>query len=878
MLRRLRRSFARNSRDDRDLDDEITFHLAAETARRIARGDDPQDAARNARLTLGSAALVKERTRAVWVATWLEQVLQDLRFGSRILTKSPGLSFTIITLVALVIGGNTTIYSIAHGILNKPMPGVHASGLVTVSWVHDDGFVNTHNGHRAYTHFLERGTLLQPIAAFDFQRVTMTHDNGSAAARLGIVSANYFETLGVRLVKGRAFTAEEASGSAGLTAIIAHHVWQNVFQGRDDVVGQPLVLNGLAATVVGVADPAFHGAWLAEAADLWVPLVDVRRERLQPDRSGVAVAMIGRLVPYGAITQAHAELTALWDGLRRSEPDRVDDNLRLRLTPYSATAGGNSLVSAYGHRMLAIFSVVTLLTIAIVCANVANLLIARAVVRQREIALRQSLGAARTRIVRGLLAEGLILSLVAWGAACLFAWWIARAAAKGVFEAEAEGPVYLPALTPDWTVVAYALALAVLCTVAFTVAPTLRTWRQQLLPFLKVGEPGVVQAGSRLSRGLVIVQLAFSVLLLTSAGLAQRSMALARQVDLGFNPDRLLLATVNTAGTAAQPEAHRALLETMRARLASLPGVEAVSYIPGTRVFGWVDFPVQRDRSAARLLANDIHTAPGMFAAFGVPFIAGRDFDQRSTRAAIVTRNLAEALWPGESAVGKTLVAGPADSAVDLDVIGVVDDAYFAGQAAEAKPRYIFLPIDDRPLSPGEATFYLRTRAGGDSVARAIARALREVEAGVPLRLRSLDAEVSLDAAPMRMLTNLLTVFALVSLAIACIGQYAVVAFEGRRRIREFGLRIALGASARQVLSAVIGESFRTTALGLTLGFLFSIAVGFVMARFLYGITATDPLTYAGVFLLLAGASLIACYLPARHAAKVDPLTALRTE
>jgi predicted permease len=818
--------------------------------------------------------------------------VQDLRFGSRILTKSPAVSATAVLLVALVIGGNTTVFSIAHAILNKPMPGVRATGLTTVSWVADDGFIETHQPYRVYAHVRDHSTTLRPVAAFDFQRVTLTHVNGSYAVSLGIVSPNYFDTLGVRLAKGRTFTPDEAErGASGLVVVLGHELWQTSFEGADGIVGQQVSVNGQPATVVGIAEPDFQGAWLGAQVDLWAPLAGELRAQLQPNRSDVAVAMIGRLAPRASRTEAHAELTTLWSQLQQADPDlsrplvfanREHRDVRPRLVGYSATAGGNSLVSTYGNRMLAIFSVVTLLTIAIVCANVANLLIARAVVRQRELALRQSLGASRLRIVRSLLAEGLVLSVVAWIAASVFAWWVSRAAIAFVLS-DAPATVAMPDITPDWTVIAYALALALVCTIAVTLAPAWRLRRQEMLPFLKAGEQGVVQARSRLSRGLVVLQLAFSVLLLTSAGLAHRSLSLENSFDIGFETGNLLLATVNTAGSVSGPQANGVLLEKLAGRLRSLPGVEGVSYMPGlSRLTRWLNFPVRRDRASDQVMAADHRVSVDFFHTLGVPFVAGRDFAPAGSTpepTAIITRDLAETLWPGESAVGKTLLAGPADNAVEVEIVGVVRDAHFEGQGTEARPRYIFFADAERPGPPANATFYVRHRGTQETMAPAVARALRDAEARVAIaRLRSFDSLVAENEAPVRMLVMLLTLFAGGSLLIAAIGQYAVVAFDGRRRMREFGLRIALGASPEQVVRSVIAESFRLTGIGLVLGFVLSVGVGALLTRVLYGVTPTDPPTYLGVFALLAAASLVACYLPARRAARVDPMLALRTE
>jgi predicted permease len=497
-------------------------------------------------------------------------------------------------------------------------------------------------------------------------------------------------------------------------------------------------------------------------------------------------------------------------------------------------------------------------------------------------ALRQSLGASRARIVRGLLAEGLVLSVVAWIVACLFAWFVSRTVVRLLVPA-AQTEIVTPDLSPDWTVVGYALVLAILCTIAVTLGPALRTWRQQLLPFLKVGEQSVVQARSTLSRGLVVLQLAFSVLLLTTAGLAQRSLSLQDSADVGFETRNLLLATVNTSASAGDAKGNRALVEALRERLTRLSGVEDASYVPGGgRLMNRALFPVRRDRAAERVMTVERYVGSDFFSTLGVPFIAGHDFRPHETttrRGVIITRQVAEALWPGESAAGRVLIAGPDPRAVEVEVVGVVRDAFFAGRSNDTRARYVFFANAERPAPEGETTFYIRHSGSQRALSPAVAKAFREVDAGVAIAsLRSLESQIAADAAPLWMLATLLTLFAGGSLLIAAIGQYAVVAFNGRRRIREFGVRIALGASSRQLVSSVISESFRLTALGLVIGFALSVAVGTVLARVLYGVTPTDPATFASVFVLLAGASLLASYLPARRAASTDPMVVLRTE
>jgi len=360
-------------------------------------------------------------------------------------------------------------------------------------------------------------------------------------------------------------------------------------------------------------------------------------------------------------------------------------------------------------------------------------------------------------------------------------------------------------------------------------------------------------------------------------------LSLRDSADVGFDTRNLLLATVNTSAGAADAKSNRALAEALRERLAVLPGVEGTSYIPSRNgVSNWALFPVRRDRGAEPVMTSENRVASDFFSTLGVPFIAGHDFkphETRTRRSVIVTREVAETLWPGESAIGKGLIAGPEDRSVEAEVIGVVRDASFAGRSNETRPRFVFFANAERMGPPGETTFYIRHNGPQAPLVSAVARAFREVDGRVAIAsVRSLESQIALDAAPLWMLARLLTLFAGGSLLIAAIGQYAVVAFDGRRRSREFGVRIALGASSRQLISSVVSESFRLTAVGLIAGFALSVAVGTALARVLYGVTPTDPVTYASVFLLLAGASLLASYLPARRAASTDPMVVLRTE
>jgi predicted permease len=428
------------------------------------------------------------------------------------------------------------------------------------------------------------------------------------------------------------------------------------------------------------------------------------------------------------------------------------------------------------------------------------------------------------------------------------------------------------------------MGLALIATVAFTIPPALRTWRQDVLPWLKAGEQGIIQGRSRLSAALVITQLALAVLLLTMAGLAYRSTSLISGRSLGFDSERLLLTTVSTSGAAASEELNRALLARAQERMQSAPGVRSVSYaraVPSMPDRTWRQDPVRSNLADISVPAWVNVVGPDYLRALGLSPVAGREFaadDRGASRAgAMINQNLADALWPGESAVGQILQLRTGHPPVE--VVGVTPNALFSGYGNEPRPNFVFLSQHQEPAPPGEIAFYVRYAGTLDGVAETIARALHDVDARIPIvYMRTLDTELNANTWPIRFISLLLVLFAAGSLAIAAIGQYAVIAFDMKRRTRDFGIRLALGASSRQLLGAAIREGLRWTAAGLLMGFALSLGAGRAFRSILFGITPTDATTYAGVFLVLAITSLLACYLPARAVSQIDPLQALRQE
>jgi predicted permease len=702
-------------------------------------------------------------------------------------------------------------------------------------------------GEHSYPEYLDYATesrTMQSISAIKFERFNMTLADGSSYHLRGqLVTRNYFRTIGVPLAMGREFTVDEARGAAPLPVIITDAVWQTQFHRASDVLGQSVLLNGLPATIVGVAPPHFHGASFAPNLEICVPIVPYSRLRgtesqlTDPTVNGVGI--LGRLAPGASLAAAQRELGPISNAL---------------LAPYTATAfGPNSGPQA--RLFMTILMAVALLTLLVVCANVANLLLARSVARQREIGLRLALGAPFSRILRTLLAEGMVLSLAATAAALAFAMWATRAVIALIgFDVD---------LTPDWRVGAYALLLAVVCTLAFSVAPAWRVWRQDLLTWKR---------RSKMAGVLMVAQFALCVVLLTAGGLAWRSLSLIDGTDLGFPRDRLLLANVGGADGAD--------LERVRQNLLAVPGVESASWAVAAPPHShpWMGLAAQA--STLSVPTDGTRMGPDYLHTLGVPILEGVE------GAVVINRKLAQALWPGQSAVGRTFLLGT--NIAPLQVAGVVPDAAFngvgedgsfSGLAKSERRPFIFI-ADARKISANEdRTFHIRYRSPLADLVPAVRAAIHRTDPRLTVfSVRTMQTEWEEFTSPVRVVVTLVACFAIGGLFVASVGLYAVVAFYTGKRTRELGIRAALGATPAQVARVIVKEGLRLTGLGLAAGLAICGVAGRAFGHLLFGVTPTDAATWLAVVALLTAVSLTACWLPARRAARVDPMLALRQD
>jgi predicted permease len=810
----------------------------------------------------------------VSLATVLEQSVGDFRAAIRALAKSLPFTAAAIALIAVGIGDNTAIFSMIHAVLTKPAPGIRADRLVSIAQV-IHGESSPEFSYPEYLDYALNTQTLHSLTAYGGARFSVTAPDGSYELRGQRVTANYFDTLGVHFARGRGFTPDEASGATSLAAVIAWHVWQNQFHGAEDIIGRTILVSGLPAIIVGVTAQGFRGPQFVPNFEIGVPIAADSRlrgtDRRLFDRTFHYVAIIGQLAPRATIGQAQAEFDVMSKYVQPQPVTPDGKFVPIQVAPYSSAAF-SVWQSARAHFFGRIITAVGLLTLLIVCANVANLMLARSVARQREMAVRRSLGASHLRILRLLISEGLVLALAASAAALLFASWATRALVK-LIPPLASGARIEPDLTPDTQVAFYALTLAILSALAFTIAPAVRAWRQELLPWLRSGENSIAPGRSTLSRFLVVAQLALCVLLLTGAGLASRSVYLIGQQDLHFAKDHLLLAGIDTAG-ASSAQDNIALLERLRQRLRAVPGIVSVSYataVPSSNFGGWSD-SVQAIGAAQSVRSNGMYAGPGYLETLGVRGMEGQGITAEDVTAArksaVVNRNLAQTLWPGQAAIGRELLVF--NEAVT--VVGVAPNTQ-----SQPGTNYVFLP--DRAGISGSRVIYMRYAGSLDAIGPAVRQAIREVDTRIPVvSLSTMERELEEDNGPTILIASLLGVFSTAALILAAIGLYAVVALQTARRRRDFGIRMALGASTHQILGTVLREGLLLAAIGGFCGLALSVAAGKAMGSLLVGVSPTDAVTYSGVIALLVSVSLLACYIPARRATQIDPSEALRQE
>ena len=816
----------------------------------------------------------------------MSAIANDIRYAFRQLRRSPGFTIVAVLSLALGLGINTTIFSVVSGLLLRPLP---VSEPERLAGVYTSDFSGPAYGASSYVDFADirdRSRSFEKLGAAFFEPVNLTSGDASAVVAAQFVSGNFFEIIGRSARGGRLLQAADDRPGAPPAVVISDGLWRRQFGADPAAIGRVIGVGGQQATIVGIAPEGFSGIMRGLRVDIWAPIAFYPTMRpgtdLLTSRGSRGLSIVGLLRRGLSARVAQAELNTLAAQLKAAYPDMWIDvagagrrlsvvpEAELRVTPQLR---GNILGAS--ALLLGLAAIVLL----IACANLANLLLARAATRRREIAVRLSLGAGRARLVRQLLTESLLLAAAGGALGVIAALWgtdlIGRIQIPGPFPLELD-------FAPDLRVLTFALVASMLTGVLMGLAPALQASRPNMVPALRDDATGVGR--NRLRSAFVVAQIAMSLVLLVAAGLFIRSLQNASSIDPGFTTRRALLLTVDLSLVGYDDDRGRAFFRNTQERLAALPGAESVSLtsiIPlglnSTRrslsVRGYTPAPGEE---------MEFHVAsvgPGYFETMGVELVRGRGFtDQdrsQSPGVVVVNESFAQRFWPGQNPLGKEIGLLGAEGPWST-VVGLARDGKYTSRSEEPKPFY-YLPIDQEYRST--ATFIVRTATDPGSVAGPARAALAEIDPTVPiLDLRSLAESLDLSLLPARIAGMMLGAFGILGLALASIGLYGVMSYSVSQRTHEIGIRMALGARAADVLGLVVRQGAALTAFGVVLGLFLAFALSRLVRGFLYGLAPTDPVTFGVVVLLLSAVALLASYLPARRAATVEPMRALRTE
>jgi predicted permease len=882
---------------ERELDEELRFHLELHARDLIAQGHSPEEAHRRARLALGGPEQVKEMCRDARGTRWLEDLWQDLRYGARMLIRQPAFTAVAALALALGIGVNTAILSAVNGFVLRPLPVESPAELIAPHWGRKAApRVWGQFSYQNYLDLRDRNQSFSELCAWSETSAGISSSDsrsGADTARAEVawgelVSGNYFAVMGVKPVLGRTFLPEEDhTPNAHPVVILSHSLWQRRFAADPAIVGRTVHLNGLPFTVVGVMPQSFLGSRFYVRLSFWVPLMMSerfgRRDDWRTDRSRSLFNLYGRLKPGVTIAQAERELNVVADELGRLHP-RENVNTKVQLTTeldgrYADATG----VLKYGGLLAVCVSALVLL---VACANVANLMLARAVTRAREIGVRLAIGAGRPRIVRQLLTESVFLAVMGALPGWALAWWgtqLIRATAPPV-----PYPLALD-FAPDGYVLRWMLLVTLLTGVIFGLAPALLAARTDLVAVIKGAPP----AQSRRRRwdfrsALVVGQVTISVIVLICAGLFIRSLGQAVRTDPGFKLDNLVTMMINPRLLAYDQQATARFFRELLQRMAGQPGVRSASLVsdmPLMAVNTSPRGPLVREGDAPpppnQGVSSELSVvAPGYFDTVRTPLVVGRDFttrdDAHAPAVVIVNQEFARRFYgSAEAAMGKRvrLAEGPF-----MEIVAVASDGRY-GSLYEDRQIYLFLPLDQNPRSSMTLLISAHESSALAVIAESARREIARLDARLPvIGLMMAEENMSLAYWGPRVAAGMASAFGVLALLLATMGLYSVMSYVVSQRTREVGIRVALGASLQAVLRLVVSQGMRLVCLGVVLGLLGALAATRMLARLLLGVGRTDPVTFVGVPLLLLAVALLACYLPARRAARVDPLVALRQE
>jgi putative ABC transport system permease protein len=814
---------------------------------------------------------------------------KDLRYAVRMLVKTPGVTVVAVITLALGIGANTAIFSGVNAFSLREIPVPEANRLIRPVEIEENGGISDEISYPDFLEYRNQSTSFTGLAGEDMLQVAIDTQDQNDVIWGQAVSGNYFDVMQVKPFMGRAFFPEE-DGAPGAhpVVVLGHSLWERRLGSDPDIVGKTLRLNNRQYEVIGVAPKFFKGSKFGLSMDFWVPIAMVEELRGVTDwlnsRDSHWMNVIGRLKPGVSMTQASAEVNAISGRLNQIYPnDRASATQARVLTEIDGRWGDAAVVFKSAS---AVAMAIVGLVLLIACANVANLLLARAAARRKEIGIRMALGASRSRLIRQLLTESLLLSLLGGGLGLLLAYWVTHLM---------EG--FIPILqynivenffALDSRALVFTVVVAVGCGLVFGLAPAWNSSNPDIVPLLK-GGANVQQGKTKrltLRNTLVVAQVALSLVVLVCGGLFIKSFRRAQQIDPGFETKNVLLATLNPQLVGYDNDRARNFYEQAVTRVASIPGIAGAGV---ARLIPLGDSsnsngPVLKEGeqlprgSAGRSIMTNV-VSPGYFNAMQIDFLDGRNFDERdkmnAQKVIVINQRMAQQLWPGESAVGKRIFIGP-DSREAIEVVGVVKTGKYRNLAEDPRP-FMYFPLMQR--RPGIMTLVAHTTGDPRNFVGAIRHEMQLLDRSVPLSsVKTMPEHMTWPLWAPNMAATLSLAFGVVALLLSSVGLYSVMAYVVSQRTKEVGIRMALGASRKDVLRMITSQGMRLALIGACIGLALALALAKVVSSLLIGISGYDLTTFVVVSALLAAVALIASFLPARRATKVDPLVALRYE
>jgi putative ABC transport system permease protein len=817
------------------------------------------------------------------MGTMMEKLLQDVRYGVRMLVKSPSFSIVAIVALALGIGANTAIFSVVNAVLLRPLPFQHSEQLVAV-W-ENDYQRGQERGWFSYPDFEDLRAQSQSfaqLASYHNADFVLTGSGEPVRLQGAVVNAEMFSLLGQAPLLGRSFVSDEDKPEAnGRVVILSQELFQKRFNADASLINQSITLDGTQYTVIGVMPREFQFPVQNETVELWTTMAGDASgtEPATSQRGSRYLNLIARLKPGVSLEQAEAEVSTIAKRLEHQYSD-TNSHKTFKLEPAL-----HALVGDVRPALLILMGAVACVLL-IACANVANLLLTRGLTRHKEIAIRSALGASRLHVVRQLLIESLLLSLAGGALGLLLAfWWTRLLVSLGKDDIPRASQVGL-----DWRVLGFTLFVSIATGLLFGIVPALHSSRPQLAENLKEGRGSGEGPRRNFTRSvLVVAELAIAVVLLVGAGLLLESLWRLRQVNPGFQPQNVLTFNLALPDVRYSTDQQAVFFHDLVTHIETLPGVQAASVVTPLPLGGDM-YSLAYETDGRPLAKKDLPKADffnvglGYFRTMGIPFIKGRDFTEgdqhKSVQVIIINETLARERFPNEDPIGKRIKPGfftyGDEKPAMREIIGVVADVRSRDLRKEARPS-VYVPQTQIPFN--QMTVVVRTNNDPRTVISAVSKEVAAFDRELPLfTIKTLDEYFSAAIAAPRFNTTLLSLFAAVALVLTIVGLYGVMSYSVAQRTNEIGIRMALGAQSRDVLRLIVGQGLKMVLLGLAIGLIGAAALMRVIASLLFGVTAKDPLTFAAVSLVLAGVALVACYIPARRATQVDPIQALRYE